>query len=67
MLRRRLDVASHSHAALSIERYCAEVNRPQWEAGLRLSTPVVPQGEMARVHKDGAAYLGYTMVDACVK
>ena len=67
VLRRRLDVASHSHAALSIERYCAEVNRPQWEAGLRLSTPVVPQGEMARVHKDGAAYLGYTMVDACVK
>ena len=71
VLRWRLDdqkfVGNHSHSDLSIERYCTEINRPKWEAGLRLSTPIVPKGEMARVHKDGAAYLGYTSVDACVQ
>ena len=70
VLRQRLDqkfVGSHSHGDLSIERYCTEVNRPKWEVGLRLSTPIVPKAEMARLHKDGAAYLGYTSVDACVQ
>ena len=60
-------MGTHSHGDLSIERYCTEVNRPKWEVGLRLSTPIVPKGEMAHLHKDGAAYLGYTSVDACVQ